>query len=556
MFIYTIIWMSLIKIMLTLRATTKTKQTNEVERGNKIEFNVFVPYAAKVVYITTTLPSSLDDITTTYWTLKAEFMNDKKEIAQKDILIPFSHKPHLFIREWLVNNLLPSGARSGSTNVERARTKLTPILKAAWYKQFKQLPKETQKLWRNLSCMGIRPLYPINDNEELRHIASTHQLENRAQQMLKLQLECVAEFKKAYRDMYGEGRQSGYRELCRQVLIKSWRNLPVDYVCPKYQEALEKVVKWVPKRSMFSPELARLMFEAFTDESSHYMRWEKATEVAQNIGMAKTMLQAIAIARLGLMYHSNQNYFMMISRRACGPWGMSMFNRGEIVTMDAENETLMTKENFRKKLVRVILSDNWKPLRRAVVANRLQASFNRKDRTFNSHILDFIMDGRAIFMRDVTGNARPLTKTMSLVKAFEVAAWNHRVAPPVSASYFDEPETEMPSYGLEEKDKVEKYRIRTSTEMVQAGRECHHCLGSYRDRIGYLYFKKGKVCAQVEPKSWSVVQCFDTHDKTTVASKAFAKWLKGNKPQRWDQRVLVELATNRPTKIELYDDMF
>ena len=114
----------------------------------------------------------------------------------------------------------------------------------------------------------------------------------------------------------------------------------------------------------------------------------------------------------------------------------------------------------------------------------------------------------------------------------------------------------MPSYGLEEKDKVEKYRIKTSSEMIRAGMECHHCLGSYRDRTEFLYFKKDKVCAQVEPRSWSVVQCFDTHDKTTSASKAFAKWLKGSKPQKWDQRVLHNLPANLPAKIELYDDMF
>lgn len=76
-----------------------------------------------------------------------------------------------------------------------------------------------------------------------------------------------------------------------------------------------------------------------------------------------------------------------------------------------------------------------------------------------------------------------------------------------------------------EYEPLESYRLKTNGDLVNAGRECHHCIGNYVNDKNSLFYRKGDVCAQVSINTKRVEQCWDKYNKKTDASREFEQYL-------------------------------
>jgi hypothetical protein len=72
---------------------------------------------------------------------------------------------------------------------------------------------------------------------------------------------------------------------------------------------------------------------------------------------------------------------------------------------------------------------------------------------------------------------------------------------------------------------LDEYHMKTGGELIDAGRELHHCIGSYANRDGLVHYRKDNVCAQVDEVSGKIIQCYDIYDQVTDASKAFEEMI-------------------------------
>jgi hypothetical protein len=77
---------------------------------------------------------------------------------------------------------------------------------------------------------------------------------------------------------------------------------------------------------------------------------------------------------------------------------------------------------------------------------------------------------------------------------------------------------------------IEQIRIKTAHQMISAGIECQHCIGSYVHSPD-IFVREKDVCAQIDRDSMQVVQCYDKHDQITKASESLKQRLnKALKP--------------------------
>lgn len=73
-------------------------------------------------------------------------------------------------------------------------------------------------------------------------------------------------------------------------------------------------------------------------------------------------------------------------------------------------------------------------------------------------------------------------------------------------------------------DNLDAIRIKSIGELMTAGKECKHCIGSYASMPGY-YFRLDTVCCMVTLWPLQVRQCYDHKNTTTVKSRKFAAML-------------------------------
>jgi hypothetical protein len=116
-------------------------------------------------------------------------------------------------------------------------------------------------------------------------------------------------------------------------------------------------------------------------------------------------------------------------------------------------------------------------------------------------------------------------------------------------------EYDMPQNGCPES--LEKYRIKTATEMRDAGTKFKHCIGSYADpNSKHIFFKKDTVCAQIiktEEGNWIINQCFDACNETTPKSNRFkaliARELIKSEVSQKTTKVKFEVATEENIQV-------
>jgi hypothetical protein len=71
---------------------------------------------------------------------------------------------------------------------------------------------------------------------------------------------------------------------------------------------------------------------------------------------------------------------------------------------------------------------------------------------------------------------------------------------------------------------VENIRIKTSHQLITAGIECEHCIGSYSSSPD-IFVREGTVCAQIDRNDLRVIRCYDSHDSITKKSRDLEKRL-------------------------------
>lgn len=79
--------------------------------------------------------------------------------------------------------------------------------------------------------------------------------------------------------------------------------------------------------------------------------------------------------------------------------------------------------------------------------------------------------------------------------------------------------------GILAKSEIEEYRIKTVGNLIKAGRECHHCIGSYKDDDSSSFYRIGDICAQVRLQDYNIVQCWDKYNRVTEESKRVEEYL-------------------------------
>lgn len=190
------------------------------------------------------------------------------------------------------------------------------------------------------------------------------------------------------------------------------------------------------------------------------------------------------------------------------------------------------------KLISHIYKNDWDGIRRVIKANQLTRMLRRNHNNYFRLVTHHILDGVRLYhdRADWGGEelAKAITPNMSIAEMLEASSFNHRLERLYTGKRAQiAREKPMPNFGLTEEDAVEQYRIRTAGEMQDSGQELRHCIGVYAKSDNYLFFRKGDVCAQLDPVTWTVLQCFDCGNTVTAKSKKFEKWLIDNRPERF-----------------------
>jgi hypothetical protein len=88
-------------------------------------------------------------------------------------------------------------------------------------------------------------------------------------------------------------------------------------------------------------------------------------------------------------------------------------------------------------------------------------------------------------------------------------------------------------------NELDQYRIKNKSHMIFLGKDLKHCLGTYAESSD-LFFRKNKVCAKVNKKTFNIDMCYDYHNTTTDDSKAFNLELQN---LLWEQKKSMVLHT-------------
>ena len=80
----------------------------------------------------------------------------------------------------------------------------------------------------------------------------------------------------------------------------------------------------------------------------------------------------------------------------------------------------------------------------------------------------------------------------------------------------------MPMPPVKLPDWLEKSRLKTAHDMIKAGIECRHCIGSYTNSAD-IFIREKDICAQIDRRNLNIIQCFDLQDQITKRSEDMKK---------------------------------
>jgi len=155
-----------------------------------------------------------------------------------------------------------------------------------------------------------------------------------------------------------------------------------------------------------------------------------------------------------------------------------------------------------------------------------------------SHLIQTIMDGIRLYnqYKDNLFGVSFVPVTGSPMRMIRNAMYNHRQEQDIQKKRrLSVADFNLPVYYFKLPDWIEKIRIKTAHEMIKAGIECQHCIGSYTNSMD-IFVREGDVCLQIGHRDLNIMQCFDIGDRITDKSNDFKKRVdKALQPIREEQ---------------------
>jgi hypothetical protein len=143
------------------------------------------------------------------------------------------------------------------------------------------------------------------------------------------------------------------------------------------------------------------------------------------------------------------------------------------------------------------------------------------------HMLQTIVDGYSIYNNNCMNQYGITFDEIkgSPVKQLQKAIFNHNQEEKVRRKkLLDEPNEPLYDPPIKLPDWIEDIRIKTRHDILNAGIECDHCIGSL-SRSRDIFVREGDVCAQISRNTLKVIQCYDVGDEITEKSKDLASRL-------------------------------
>jgi hypothetical protein len=103
-------------------------------------------------------------------------------------------------------------------------------------------------------------------------------------------------------------------------------------------------------------------------------------------------------------------------------------------------------------------------------------------------------------------------------KLLQRAIFNHRKEQLMrKMKLLDKPNRKMPKPPVALPDWIEALRLKSQHDLLIAGIECNHCIGSFTDSND-IFVRESDVCAQIDIHTLKIIQCVDKNDKITQNS--------------------------------------
>lgn len=175
-----------------------------------------------------------------------------------------------------------------------------------------------------------------------------------------------------------------------------------------------------------------------------------------------------------------------------------------------------------KKIIRNIDLSAWHEFKQYM---NLKGPYSKQELL---HMLNFISDGTRIYStrKDNIYNIEIVEVKGSPKKLIQRAIFNHRKEREINLRQsLEEQNVLLPLPPVPLPDWIETIRLKTTHDIIRAGIECEHCIGSYR-HSNDVFVREEDVCAQIRRFDLSVGQCYDKRDRITEKSIDFQKRLQ------------------------------
>ena len=233
-----------------------------------------------------------------------------------------------------------------------------------------------------------------------------------------------------------------------------------------------------------------------------------------------------------------------------------VFDIFESVHKDLDPGILKSKVTpmIAARCLKMTKNENIRALSRATIKNG-KSAYHRSAKELATSVIDYIYDGirmyfemkqvaydntsrgqhtqlqidisRKYLERSLKGKEIDVLH-MSIVEMYNCSAAIHRVHHIIQCEIAAERLNDYTPMPVDDDilPELEEIRIKTVGEMIKAGIECDHCIGSYYFVYDLMFFRKDNMCAAVRRNTLRVEQCYDYHNVVTDASKEFKAYLE------------------------------
>ena len=137
------------------------------------------------------------------------------------------------------------------------------------------------------------------------------------------------------------------------------------------------------------------------------------------------------------------------------------------------------------------------------------------------HLLINIYDGVRIYetYKDNNEGIEVIKVEGSPLRMVRNSIFNHRQELKITKKRaLIEPNRQMAMPPIELPVWIESIRMKDTHSLINAGIECHHCIGSYTNSND-IFLREKDICCQIDRDTLKVIQCYDVRDNITKESE-------------------------------------